>query len=116
MRVRRKMIGGQVRYEIAEMFDHRGEVEYRSIVPLGGDADPEEALRKRQAALIDITRALMRLQPLQGADPAIRRKCETLKSRLKSEQERIGLLISAIERLDDSDGDGGGDEEPATDG
>jgi hypothetical protein len=47
MRVRRKMIGGQVRYEIAEVFDHLGEVEYRSIVPLGGDADPEEALRKR---------------------------------------------------------------------
>jgi hypothetical protein len=114
MRVRRKMIGGQVRYEIAEVFDHLGEVEYRSIVPLGGDADPEEALRKRQASLIDIIRTLRRLQPLQGANPAIQRKCDTLKSRLKSEQERIGLLMSAIERLDD--GEFGGDEEPATDG
>jgi len=105
MRVRRKMIGGEVRYEIAEAFQRLGKTEYHSVVPLGGDADPEEALRKRQASLIDITRALMRLQPLQDADPAIRRKCETLKSRLKSEQERIGLLMSCIERLDDGDDD-----------
>ena len=70
--------------------------------------DPQVALANHQAALIDITRALIRLQPLQDADPAIRRKCETLKSRLKSEQERIGLLMSCIERLAD-DGDGGGD-------
>ncbi len=109
MRVRRKLIGGQVYYEIVEAFHHRGEIEYRSVVPLGTEPDPEKALRKHQASLIDVTRALTRLQPLQDADPAIRRKCDTLNSRLKVEQERIGLLIDAIERLD-----GGGDKEPET--
>ena len=69
-------------------------------MPLGTDPDPEEALRKHQDSLIDVTRALIRLQPLQDADPAIRRKCNTLASRLKNEQERIGLLIDAIARLD----------------
>ena len=52
-----------------------------------------------------MTRALIRLQPLQDADPAIRRKCDRLKIRLKTEQERIGLLIESNDRLD------GGDEE-----
>ena len=121
MQVRRKMIGGRVFYEIAEAFHHRGEVEYRSVVPLGTDSDPEEALRKHQESLIDVTRALIRLQPLQDADSAIRRKCDALKSRLKTEQERIGLLMDAIEHLDGKegkdrlDGDGGGGGEPATD-
>ncbi len=86
MQVRRKLIGGQVCYEIAEAFHHRGEVEYRSVVPLGKDPDPEEALRKHQESLIDVTRALIRLEPLQEADPAIRRKCDTLKSRAKIER------------------------------
>ena len=121
MQVRRKLIGSQVYYEIAEAFHHRGEVEYRSVVPLGTDPDPEQALRKHQESLVDVTRALIRLQPLQDADPAIRRKCDALKSRLKTEQDRIGLLMNAIERLEDEngkyglDGNGGGDEEPATD-
>ena len=103
MQVRRKMIGGQVCYEIVEAFHRRGEVEYRSVVPLGTDADPEEALRKHQESLIDVTRALIRLQPLQDAAPAIRRKCDTLASRPKDEQERIGLLIDAIGRLENAE-------------
>ena len=106
MQVRRKMIGGRECYEIVEAFHHRGKVEYRSVVPFGTDPDPEESLRKHQESLIDVTRALIRLQSLQDADPAIRRKCDTLASRLKDEQERIGLLIDAIERLDDADAGG----------
>ena len=109
MQVRRKLIGGKICYEIVEAFDYRGEVEYRSVVQLGTDSDPQEALRKHQTSLIDAARALKRLQPLQDADHAIRRKCDTLKSRLKTEQERIGLLIDAIERLDEI-----GDKEPET--
>jgi len=93
------MIGGQECYEIVEAFHHRGKVEYRSFVPLGTNPDPKESLRKNQESLIDVTRALIRLQPLQDAIP---RKCDTLASRLKDEQERIGLLIDAIERLDDA--------------
>ena len=105
MQVRQKLINGQVCYEIAEAFHHRGEVQYRSVVSLGTDSDPKEALRKHQESLVDVTRALIRPQPLQDADPAIRRKCDRLKIRLKTEQERIGLLIESIDRLD------GGDEE-----
>ena len=103
MEVRQKKIGGQVCYEIAEAFHHRGAVEYRSIVPLGTDSNPNEALRKHQETLIDLTHNLMRLQPLRDADPAIERKCETLKTRLKTEQDRIGLLMEAIARLDGSE-------------
>jgi hypothetical protein len=102
MQVRRKMIGGQTCCEIVEAYHHRGEVEYRSAAPLGTDPDSQEALLKHQASLIEMTRALTRLQPLQDTGPAIRRKCDTLAARLKGEQERIGLLIDAIARLDDT--------------
>ncbi len=66
--------------------------------------DPQVALANHQAALIDITRALTRLELLQSAEPAIERKCNNLKSRLISEQNRIGLLLEAIERLESAGG------------
>jgi hypothetical protein len=101
MEVRQKMIAGQVHYEIAEVFHHHGgEVEYRSIVPLGTDSDPNEALRKHRASLVEVTRAMMRLEPLRDTDPAIHRKYETLRVRRQTEQDRIGLLMEVIERID----------------
>ena len=68
-------------------------------MPLGTDSAPNEALRKHQESLIELTRSLMHLQPLRDTDPAIARKYETLKPRLKTEQDRIGLLTEAIVRL-----------------
>ncbi|MBT3627036.1 MAG: hypothetical protein HN527_03000 [Rhodospirillaceae bacterium] len=99
MEVRQKMIGGRAHYDIVEAFQRGSRIEYRTVVPLGSDPDPEVALANHQAALIDATRALTRLQPLQEADPAIARKCNNLKFRLHAEQDRIGLLLDAIERL-----------------
>ena len=107
MQVRRKMIGGQAHYDIAEAFQRGTRIECRTVVPLGPDPDPQVALAKHQAALIDLTRALARLQPLQDADPAIERKCNNLNSRLHAEQDRIGFLLNAIEQLDGAAGDGG---------
>ena len=78
------MIGGQACYDIVEIFHRREGLGYRSVVSLGTDPDPQQALRKHQAALVDITKALLRLQPLRDADPAIGRKCDNLKSRLRA--------------------------------
>jgi len=112
MEVRQKMIGGRAHYDIVEAFQRGSRTEYRTVVPLGPDPDPEVALANHQAALIDVTRALTRLQPLQGADPGIARKCNNLESRRRAEQDRIGLLLDAIERLKGT----GGEEAPELDG
>lgn len=106
MEVRQKMIGGRAHYDIVEAFQRGRRVEYRTVVPLGSDPDPEVALANHQAALIDVTRALTRLQPLRNADPAIERKCNNLESRRRAEQDRIGLLLGAIEHLASAGGEG----------
>ena len=104
MQVRQKMIGGQAHYDIAEAFNPGKRVEYRTIVSLGPDPDPAIALARHQATLIDITRAVNRLEPLQSADAAIERKCNNLRSKLHREQDRIVLLLNAMERLKSVEG------------
>jgi hypothetical protein len=62
--------------------------------------------------LVDITKTLIRLQPLRHADPAIARKCNNLNNRPRAKQVRIGLILNAIEQLEGTAGDE--DEDGAT--
>ena len=109
MQVRRKTIGGQAHYDIVEVFQRGSRTEYSSVVALGTDPDPQVALAKHQAALVDITKTLLRLQHLQDSDATIGRKCNTLRTRLRAEQDRIGLLLDAIEKLEPTDEEHGED-------
>ena len=91
MQVQRKMIGGQECYEIVEAFHHRGKVEYRSVVPLGTDPDPEESLRKHQESLIDVTRALIAYRRCRTPTPPSR--ANAIRSRPASKMNRNALAF-----------------------
>lgn len=99
MLIREKQIGGQSSYEIVEEIYHATGTKYRIVVSLGGDAEPENARRRRMATLLDLERSLERLNPLRGADPGIARKCNSLVHRIKRERQKITQLTSAIEQM-----------------
>jgi uncharacterized membrane protein YgcG len=99
MLIREKRIGGEPCYEIVEEVPFATGTEYRVVVSLGSESDPEQARRRRHANLLSLERSLQRIAPLSGSDAQIARRCDTLRHRIGREKEKIALLSSAIETL-----------------
>ncbi|MDP6476190.1 MAG: hypothetical protein QF449_03985 [Alphaproteobacteria bacterium] len=102
MHIREKQIGGQPCYEIVEEARHSTGSEYRVIVSLGKDREPENARRRRHTTLLGLERSLQRLEPLRAANPRFARKCDALNHRIDRERQKIAELTNAIESLGES--------------
>ena len=76
MHIRKKHVGDAALYEIVEEVTFWAGTEYRVVVSLGAESDPEAARRQRHANLLSLERALHRVEPLRDSAPRIARKCE----------------------------------------